>query len=328
MIIDIHTHISAMTAPRGFTSRKLLNSIAFRFMRWRLGMVGEDRATEDALVERLLTTMAEARTDAAVVLAFDAVYDESGQRSEERTHLYVSNDYVMELAGKHPRILFGASVHPYRPDAAKELERCIAAGCVLMKWLPLTQDFDPADPRCIPLYEILAHHGVPLLSHCGGEAALPRLRPITQDPGRLEEALRRGVKVIVAHCGSKGVGGDPDYVPTFVRLVRQYENCYGDTAALCLPNRWYAMYQLLEDPLVRTRLLHGSDWPIIAVPPLKRIGLAGMLRLWRERNWMRRDALVKQALGFDDAYWHRAEKIIRITESKRSELLRETAGAV
>ena len=25
-----------------------------------------------------------------------------------------------------------------------------------------------------------------------------------------------------------------------------------------------------------------------------------------ERNWMRRDVLIKQALGFDDAYWHRA----------------------
>ena len=60
---------------------------------------------------------------------------------------------------------FAASIHPYRADAVAELERCIAAGAVMVKWLPITQDFNPADPKCIPLYEALAHHRIPLLSH-------------------------------------------------------------------------------------------------------------------------------------------------------------------
>lgn len=320
MIIDVHTHLPALTPEHGMMSRQLQDSLPFRFMRWRLGLVGEDRSTEDASVDLMLRTMAEAEVDAAVVLAFDAVYDQDGHRDELRTQMHLSNDYAMELAARHPRLLFGASVHPYRRDAVAELERCIAAGCVLVKWLPLTQDFDPADPQCIPIYEVLAHHGVPLLSHCGGEAALPTLRPATRDPARLEEALRRGVKVIVAHCGSKGAWFDPDYVPTFLRLVRQYEHCYGDTAALSLPNRRYAMHQLLDDALASQRLIHGSDWPIIALPPLKRLGLAGMLRLWREKNWMRRDVLIKRELGFDAAYWHRAETILRIPEAKRESL--------
>ena len=61
------------------------------------------------------------------------------------------------------KMLFGASVHPYRKDAVAELERCVAAGAVLLKWLPITQGFNPADPRCFPFYEALAHHKLPLL---------------------------------------------------------------------------------------------------------------------------------------------------------------------
>jgi len=51
--------------------------------------------------------------DAAVILAFDSVYDRDGTLNQSATHLHVKNDYVMELAKKHPKMLFGASVNPY-----------------------------------------------------------------------------------------------------------------------------------------------------------------------------------------------------------------------
>ena len=41
----------------------------------------------------------------------------------------------------------------------------MAAGAVLLKWLPIVQNFNPADERCFPFYEALAHHKLPLLSH-------------------------------------------------------------------------------------------------------------------------------------------------------------------
>jgi predicted TIM-barrel fold metal-dependent hydrolase len=312
MIIDVHTHLCAMTPGRGSMSRKLLNKSAFRFMRWRLGIEGEDRATEDQLTRKYIQTIREAGIDAAVLLAFDAVYTEDGRRDEKRTHLYLSNDYARELSLAHPEILFGASVHPYRKDALQELERCIAGGCVLVKWLPLTQDFDPADPRCIPLYEAMAHHGVPLLSHTGGEQALMKYRKSARDPGRLEEALRRGVKVIMAHCGTRGIWGETDYFESFSRLAREYEHCYGDTAALCLPSKWHALLRVLDDESLRAKMVHGSDWPIICLPPVQRLGLRGAMDLWREPNWMKRDVLTKRRLGFDEAYWQRAAGLLRL----------------
>jgi len=312
MIIDVHTHICAMTPGRGSMSRKLLDKGAFRFMRKRLGIIGEDRQTEDQLVGVYLRTIAEAGIDAAVVLAFDAVYGDDGRRDEARTHIYVTNDYARELSLQHPQILYGASVHPYRSDALAELERSIAGGCVLLKWLPLTQDFDPADPRCFPLYEALAHHGVPLLCHTGGEQALMRYNKPSRDPAKLHEALRRGVKVIMAHCGSHGMWGETDYFDSFARMAKDYEHCYGDTAALCLPTKSYALLKAMDDALLRKKLVHGSDWPILCVPPLRRLGLRQSLRLWQVKNWMQRDVLVKRALGLDDAYWHRAAGILRL----------------
>src|SRR5205085_10662540 len=167
--------------------------------------------------------------DAAAVLAFDAVYGRDGALDPLNTHLYVSNDYVIELARRHRKVLFAASVHPYRKDAVAELGRCIAAGAVLLKWLPLTQGMDPADARCIPFYECLAHHGLPLLSHTGGEKTLPNINPHVASPALLAEALRRGVTVIAAHCGTRSAMFETDYVELFARMGKEDEHLYGDT---------------------------------------------------------------------------------------------------
>ncbi|HXG12856.1 MAG TPA: amidohydrolase family protein [Gemmataceae bacterium] len=287
----------------------------FRFLRWRFWLPGgKDERVERAVEAKLAETIAGTEMiDAAVVLAFDAVYDRDGNFDAANTHLYVTNDYVMELAARHPKMLFGASVNPYRKDALAELERCVSRGAVLLKWLPVVQNFNPADERCFPLYEALAHHRLPLLCHTGGEQALPVLNAAYADPALLVPALRHGVTVIAAHCGTRSHRGEPDYTPAFIRLVREYENLYGDTSALCLPTRSYAFAALLADDVVRNKLVHGSDWPIISLPPASRIGWLPALRLFlTEGNWMRRDVLTKRRLGFDDAYWQRAAKLLRL----------------
>lgn len=310
--IDCHVHIAATTPGHGFMSPRLQASLPFRFMRWKFGIAGHDAATERALELLLLRTLnTTPELDAAVVLAFDAVHREDGTPDRERTHLHVANDYVAALARRHAGVLFGASVHPYRADAAREVARCVADGAVLMKWLPPTQGMDPSDPRCIPFYEALAHFGLPLLCHTGGELSLPVIDRRLGDPRLLEEALRRGVRVICAHCGTRGSPFDEDFLPAFRDLTRRYEHCYGDTAALNLPNRSYAWRTLLSDAHVRSRLLHGSDWPILSIPPASRLGAAESLDLLRERNWMRRDVLIKQRLGLEEAHFTRASQVLR-----------------
>ena len=182
---------------------------------------------------------------------------------------------------------------------------------MLLKWLPIVQGFSPADDRCVPVYEALVHHGLPLLSHTGGERSLIRVNDAWADPRLLEPALKRGVTVIAAHCGTRSVFTEKDWVDTFAAMLRDYPTLYGDTAALCLPPRSHAFRRILDDDVMRSRVVHGSDWPIPPIPPVG-VGLPAMIHLLRERNWLRRDVLAKQALGFDDAYWHRAATILRL----------------
>ncbi len=293
-------------------SRTLLDSLPFRFMRWKFGLVGEDANTERTLEELLARTVAGANpVNAAVVLAFDAVHDAAGRRDAERTHFEVGNDYVRDVTRRYPGLLYGASIHPYRRDAVPELERVARDGAVLIKWLPITQDIDPSDARCIPFYEALAAVGMPLLSHTGWERTLPTANARVADPALLRPALERGVTVIMAHCGTKSFYGESCHVDSFMRMAHEWEHCYGDTSALNLPTRSYGWRRLLEDDVVRDKLVHGSDWPILPLPPLRRVGLVGALSLLREKNWMKRDALVKQRLGLEGEYWTRAARLLR-----------------
>lgn len=314
MRIDVHVHICALDRANGSMSPSLYDSLPFRFMRWRLGLDGKDPRIDDLLVDRLAELLnATPELDAAVVLAFDAVHRRDGTFDGARTHLYVRNDRVAAITQSRPKMLFGASVHPYRADAVAEIERCVANGAVLMKWLPIVQDFNPLDPRCLPFYEALAHHGLPLLCHTGVEHALPNLDPTTADPMLLRPALERGVKVIMAHCGSRLWPWEPNYVENFVRLANEFEHCYGDTSALNVPGRWTALTRVLRDPVARTKLVHGSDWPILPIPPLTTVGWQASRAAMRERNWIRRDVLIKESIaGLDEDYWTRASRVLRL----------------
>jgi hypothetical protein len=292
-------------------SRTLLDSVPFRFMRWKFGLVGEDEQTERVLEELLARTVAGAGpVDAAVVLAFDAVHDAEGKRDAQRTHFEVANDYVRDVTRRYPGLLYGASIHPYRRDAVAELERVSRDGAVLIKWLPITQDIDPSDTRCLPFYEALAHLKIPLLSHTGWERTLPTANNRVADPALLRPALERGVTVIMAHCGTRSFFGESCHVDSFIRMAHEFERCYGDTSALNLPTRSYGWRRLLEDNVVREKLVHGSDWPILPLPPLRHTGLRGALTCMREKNWMKRDVLVKQRLGLEGEYWTRAGDLL------------------
>ena len=313
MVIDCHVHVSACTPGHGSLSPAMRKGVTFRFMRWKFGLPDYGPECERFIEELLDRTIGlTEQLDAAVVLAFDAVYDRDGRFDDARTHFHVRNDYVAEVCGRHPHLLFGASIHPYRADAVAELERCIGKGAVLLKWLPVVQDFDMADPRCLPVYEALAHHRLPLLCHTGGESALPNLNKRVADPALLLTALQAGVTVIAAHCGTRAGVFDADYLPTFVKMCHEHERFYGDTAALNLPTRSYAFDTILKDEVVRAKLIHGSDWPIISLPTWKIGWIKAMRLLLAEGNWLQRDVEAKQALGLGDDYLGRGATLLRL----------------
>ncbi|NIO11756.1 MAG: amidohydrolase family protein, partial [Deltaproteobacteria bacterium] len=111
----------------------------------------------------------------------------------------MSNDYVLNTIKTYPNeFLAGVSINPQRRDALEELHRCAEAGATLVKILPNTQQFDPANQEYKPFYRALAQLQIPLLSHVGYEFSLLARDQTLGDPHRLRVALDEGATVIAA----------------------------------------------------------------------------------------------------------------------------------
>jgi len=237
-----------------------------------------------------------------LLLAFDRYYGPDGRADPARTEFYVPNDYAFAVAEAWPDLFeAAASVHPYRPDALSELERCRKRGARVVKWLPNAMGIDPADPRCDPFYAKLKSLDMVLLSHAGDEQAVDGAEAQgCGNPLRLRRALDAGVTVIVAHCASLGRGEDlddpahplRDNFDLFLRLMdeKRYEGrLFGEISGLTQSNRMpRPLLTLLNRRDLHPRLVNGSDYPIPAINVLVRtreIATAGLITE-EERGWI------------------------------------------
>jgi predicted TIM-barrel fold metal-dependent hydrolase len=266
---------------------------------------------------QMLKYVRESSLDAAVILAQDDPYRENGERIADAGSFYVPNDYVLGLARRHAEFLPAVSIHPARRDAEDELERCLAAGAVMLKCLPNCQNIDWNDPRYTRFLERMAESGLILLAHTGSERTLPVLAPQLASPRVLTRALEIGVTCIAAHCGTGLMFLDPDYFGVFVEMTRRFPRLYGDNSALACCNfraRPGAIRRMTE-PGLAERILYGSDVPVPVTAVL--IWAFGLVpcRVWREtrrmKNPIERDIQIKRALGFGDETATRLASLLR-----------------
>jgi hypothetical protein len=319
MICDIHVHVCGATSPvsGNYLSDKLSGRWLFRSWSKRMGLTEADwrdgRAGQ-TVERRLAGWIAASGLDRAVVLALDGVYREDGTYSPERTLLKVDNDYVADIAAKNEKLMFGASVHPYRRDALAELSRLAARGACLVKWLPSAQNINPGDPRCIPFYDWLAARRMPLLCHTGAEHALRNFPAELNDPARLVPALERGVTVIAAHCGTRMMLHQKSYFRQWRELALRHENLYGDISAFAFPVRAQTLLRLLKNPALTAKLVFGSDFPAPAMPLafLGKLDWETVGRLRGIANPFDRAVAVFRAIGVPEAVFSRAEKLLRL----------------
>jgi uncharacterized protein len=222
-----------------------------------------------------------------MLLAFDWAYDEQGRILPADSAFYVSNDYAARIAAAHPqRMIWAASIHPYRADALEALQQAIASGARAIKWLPAAMGIDPASARCDRFYRMLAQHDVPLITHAGHElAVVGKARQGDGNPLKLRRALDHGVRVVVAHCASYGDDLDLDLdqdtqkqsgkrmssFDLFARMMdeSQYQRLlYADISGVTQLNRADVLGVLLEKSEWHARLLNGSDYPLPGILPL------------------------------------------------------------
>ncbi len=202
-LVDYHTHVAGLGAggtgnevnPKMRTWRHPFHRAKFAVYLSAAGVEDVERADQE-FAERLVRLVSNIEHRGKYrLLAFDKHYRRDGSVNLEKTEFYVPNEYVFRLAAEHPDLFEPViSVHPYRRDAASELERWARRGGRMVKWLPNAMGIDPSDEKCDPFYAKMKELGLVLLSHGGEEKAVEAEEDQRLgNPLRLRRALEHGV---------------------------------------------------------------------------------------------------------------------------------------
>lgn len=353
MIIDIHCHCTFTrleAQPDGRFSfepaeehgRPALDSYvaprALRSLRWRLlGLYFGLRPWERAgpqLDARLTEFYAQhlygpGPVERVVLLALDAYHDAEGRRlppprtrAEPGSDIYSSNSFIHRLCRERPdRLLFGASVHPYRPNAVACVEEVFARGACLLKWLPLHQNIDIADPRTLAVLRCCAKLGLPILVHYGEEFTLATQHPEYQSVTALLDVLRRLRRegcmpiTIVAHVATPVTpfGQRHSHEALVAALLEEFADAplYADLAALTSWGKAGLLRALVRRQDLHAKLLFGSDFPVpLALPLLRRALGAEYAEIRATGSWVQQAARVYRRLGFNEIVFHRAAELL------------------
>jgi len=269
---------------------------------------------DELYVKNLLENIRESEIDAAVILAQDIPYSLTGEKMPNEAQFYVPNEYVSELARKHEELIPACSIHPARPDAMDELEKCIEAKMPVLKLLPNCLNIDYMDKKYIPFWERMQEAGMILLTHTGGEMTVKVYDPSFGDPKKLEILLDCGVTTIAAHSAGRSGLFDGDWTGDLLDLFKRFPHLYGDNSALSSLNRARTLKHILPEE-IQSRIIHGSDYPV----PVSGLGPMLMGKLsWSDYkatgkipNIIERDYQLKQKMGFNAKTFTRMDELLR-----------------
>jgi len=333
-VIDMHVHIGGPgdSGSGCRMSPQFIISPAFAFMLIALKaspLQVTDRKIKSIIVNAINNAQ---KIDNAVLLALDGVYRDSVY-IEDESHLVTPNDYVIKIAKANSKILFGASVHPYKNTTIEEMQHCIDNKAVLFKWIPSAQQINPDDPKCDSFYDVLVKHDIPLLCHTGAELAVPTsdfLSNEFNDPKKLKRALAKGVKVIAAHCATPYLGGilpaDKDYFQDLMDMLIAADaegwHLYADISAFCTPTRITYLEKIKNHmssgDIKPERFIFGSDFPIPVIDITshkKPLSLGEMqLHLKKKSNAIDDNHSILKNFGIDDKIFTNACNILKLED--------------
>ena len=306
-IVDMHCHIAGIGAGGSgcWVSPRMLDNWRFNIYLHSFGVSKKElQAKGDGLIgDRISASLAQSKfIRQAVILALDGVVDGRGQLDTNRSEVYVPDEFVAAVCARHPNLLFGCSVNPYRPDALARLVWAKNHGAVLVKWIPPIMAINPDDPKLIPFYHKLVELKLPLLSHTGEEKSFSGAAEDFGDPEKLRLPLSLGVTVIAAHAASSASYHGERGPDRLARLMREFPNLFTDISALTNLNKPGALQEALAKPAFRGRLVYGTDYPLIntalASPWYSfHLTLREKWEIWRTNNPWDRDVLTKHYLG-------------------------------
>ncbi|MBQ9430004.1 MAG: amidohydrolase family protein [Kiritimatiellae bacterium] len=279
MIIDIHAHLVSASADPSKMRLNVWNRILMRLL--RIQSVKELRS-------RFCRELTEGPVDRAVVCAV------------ENAPLAAGNREVRDFCRENPSFLFGANLNPLSPHVESDIDGAVHDGAVLIKLMPSYQNVDLADPRCDRFWDAVSERRIPVIVHTGPEHSLSRGDNRYNSPARLERAARRGVTVICAHCGCQLASFvERSQFGAWKRLVRTYPNVYGDVSGFSGCVRRFWLSRILRDPLLRSRIVFGTDYP--SCVHVFRRNEGNLFRAWYDTF---------RGFGLDDSFFTRGAKLL------------------
>jgi predicted TIM-barrel fold metal-dependent hydrolase len=186
--------------------------------------------------------------DKVIVFAIDAPF----------TGITGSQETVADFAREHADRFQGwCSVDPNRPDCVERLRYCVNdLGLRGLKLGPIYQNFDPSDPKHLPLFQEAERLGIPVNWHQG--TSFVREGPLKYSNPILLEDIAVAcpeLRMIVSHMGHP-------WETECVVLIRKHPHLYADTSALHYrPLRHYQAFMTALEYGVEHKLIFGSDFP-------------------------------------------------------------------
>ncbi len=312
--LDLHVHLFG-TGDSGSGCRLsdiVQNGFQFRALTIALNIRAKGATLDEGYSNVLADHVKNSGLTKCAILGQDAVYESNGEPNWARTSFYTPNDYVFKITAQDSKTIPCPSINPMRKDAIDELERIHAKGAKLFKIHPPTQGVNVADVKHTKFYRRCAELKIVIMVHTGHEHSAPVIDKDLANPARLELMLEQGATVVACHAGSGWASDTPDQLPAFASLLKRYPKLWGDTSVLGTAGRVRDFYRLLDDPSLRDRLLHGSDFPF-PISPISfsaRVGKEQIAEMARQRSWIAKDFQLKQALGVGQASAERAWKMI------------------
>jgi predicted TIM-barrel fold metal-dependent hydrolase len=246
MIIDAHTHI---VPPEIKRNRE--NYLADPLF----GQLYASSKAKLATSEDLIASMDEDGIDMSVVLNI-------GWSNSELCR--ITNDYIMEAAGRYPRQLLGFGT-VYLGDyksAVKEVERCASGGLRGIGEMRFGPELlsEESTNRLAEFIKALTENKMTLLLHCSEPVGHQYQGKGDTTPGLIFQLIRRfpGLSLICAHWG----GGLPFYT-LMPEVKKALSGVLYDTAAS--PFLYSSkIYQQVIELAGAESILFGTDYPLLS----------------------------------------------------------------
>lgn len=237
MIVDCHVHLNNYTTGQ--------------------------RAPQES-VDHLLTDMKKNGIDQAFVLT-------SYLANEARPRV----ETVLDLLAPHPQlhVVEGISLSGGAPLDLRATEERLKAGRTIgLKLYPGYEHYYPTDRLCVPIYDIAAKHGVPVMFHTGDTytkiGKLKYSHPLHLDDVAVDHP---DLKIVICHLGN------PWFRDT-AELIYKNDNVRADISGLVLGEfeakfeQWVAaqVRELIVYAGDPEDLMFGTDWPLAAMGPYMR----------------------------------------------------------